>query len=188
MKPSINKLSWTVVQIAVLSLTTNAFGKSLLEGFDFSELEAKAAETVDITLDTSMLKLASKFLAKSGDDAEVRELVNNLEGIYVKVFEFDKAGAYDKSLAKKIRKLVPKDFKRIVSVRSKNKDNVEIYARPTGDKLNGLVIIAAEPKSFALINLVGLIDIDKLSKLEGQFGVPQLGLEAAANKGASRAK
>ena len=35
-------------------------------------------------------------------------------------------------------------------------------------------MIASEPREFTIVNIVGSIDIDKLAKLEGQFGIPQV--------------
>ena len=43
-----------------------------------------------------------------------------------------------------------------------------------GEKMNGLSVIAAEPKSFTVVNIVGFIDIEKLRLLEGNFGIPKL--------------
>jgi hypothetical protein len=37
----------------------------------------------------------------------------------------------------------------------------------------GLALIASEPRQFTLVNIVGAIDLDKLHRLEGQFGVPK---------------
>src|SRR5688500_15533007 len=63
----------------------------------FNGLEAKASESVDITLDEKMLKLAAKFLSKSKntDAAKLRDLIAALKGIYVKVYSFEKAGQYE---------------------------------------------------------------------------------------------
>jgi hypothetical protein len=41
----------------------------------------------------------------------------------------------------------------------------------------GLALIASEPREFTIVNIVGSIDLAKLHKLEGQFGVPKLELE-----------
>ena len=48
---------------------------------------------------------------------------------------------------------------------------------PTGARFEGLAILAAEPKELTVVNIIGIIDIEKLSKLEGQFGIPDLGIE-----------
>ena len=43
-------------------------------------------------------------------------------------------------------------------------------------------VISAEPKEFTVVNIVGPINLEKLTKLEGQFGVPDLGIEQAKPK------
>ena len=43
--------------------------------------------------------------------------------------------------------------------------------------IQGLAVISAEPKEFTVVNIVGPVNLEKLSKLEGQFGVPDLGLD-----------
>ena len=47
-----------------------------------------------------------------------------------------------------------------------------------GDKAQGLAIIASEPREFTIVNIVGNIDLEQLHDLEGNFGVPKLGIEA----------
>ena len=45
------------------------------------------------------------------------------------------------------------------------------------DKAQGLAIIASEPREFTIVNIVGNIDLEHLHDLEGNFGVPDLGIE-----------
>ena len=47
------------------------------------------------------------------------------------------------------------------------------------DQAVGLAIIASEPRQFTIVNIVGAIDLDKLHRLEGQFGVPKLDIDAS---------
>ena len=51
-----------------------------------------------------------------------------------------------------------------------------------GEQIEGLAVISAEPKEFTVVNIVGPINLEKLTKLEGQFGVPDLGIEQAKPK------
>ncbi|HEX2122042.1 MAG TPA: hypothetical protein VHL59_10410, partial [Thermoanaerobaculia bacterium] len=44
---------------------------------DFPELEERADEVVDVTLDAAMIRLAAKFLGD--DEREVRDMVRGLE-------------------------------------------------------------------------------------------------------------
>ncbi len=156
-------------------------GKLQISGLE--KLASKAAEVVDVTLDGPMLKLASKFIAADEDpDADkTLELIKDLKGIYVKSFEFDKEGEYSLQDVETIRRqLQAPEWARIVGVRSKREhENTEIYLMSAGSEkaVQGLVIIDAEPKELTVVNIVGPIDLDKLSALEGHMGVPRLGME-----------
>ena len=137
-------------------------------------LAAKASETVDVTLDGAMLRLASKFLSKSdGDERAAREMIEKLQGIYVKSYEFDESGAYDRSVLDKIRAQLGPTWKRLVEVKSRDREHTEIYADMRGDEVQGLLVISAEPRELTIINLVGPVDIEKLANLEGHFGIPR---------------
>ena len=46
-----------------------------------------------------------------------------------------------------------------------------------GGKAKSLAIIASEPREFAIVNIVGSIDLEQLHDLEGKFGVPELEIE-----------
>ena len=65
----------------------------------------------------------------------------------------------------------------MVTVRSRDKENVEVYFDTRGDTIAGLVVISAEPRELTLVNLVGLIDVEKLTQLSGQFGIPNMRVE-----------
>ncbi len=142
---------------------------------DFPDLAEKATEVVDVTLDANMLRLAAKFLSGAdADERAVREVISGLHGIYVRSYEFDKEGEYDRSLIDKVKAQLGPSWKPLVTVRSKSKDNVSIMADMHGDKITGLVIIATEPREFTIVNINGPIDIDRLASLSGQFGIPEM--------------
>jgi hypothetical protein len=145
---------------------------------DFPGLADRAEEVVDVTLDASMLRLAGRFL--SGDDAEersVRDIIRGLDGIYVRSYEFARDGEYDPKLIDQVKSQLGPTWKPLVTVRSKKKDNVNIMANMRGDQIIGLVIIAAEPREFTVVNISGTIDIDKIADLQGQFGIPDISVE-----------
>lgn len=148
------------------------------------KLADKAAEVVDVTLDGAMLQLASKFMSdkRGQDEAAAKDFIQHLQGIYVKSFEFDKEGEYTQADVDEIRKqLRAPIWQRTVEVRSKRDgDNAEIYLMPGrgsgDDAIKGLAIICADPKELTVVNIVGPINLDKLAELDGEMGVPRLGL------------
>ncbi|HEV7763653.1 MAG TPA: DUF4252 domain-containing protein [Thermoanaerobaculia bacterium] len=142
---------------------------------DFPDLEERAEEVVDVTLDASMLKLAAKFLSgNNADERAVRDTIIGLDGIYVRSYEFAKEGEYDIRLIDKIKSQLGPTWKPLVTVRSKTKENVNIMADMRGGRITGLVIIATEPREFTIVNITGPVDIDRLASLSGQFGIPEI--------------
>lgn len=156
-----------------LALAVPASAQQL--NLNFGDLEERADETVNITLDADMLRLAAKFLSgKSADEKAIRDMIHGLTGIYVRSYSFDKEGQYDRALVDRVKRQLGPTWKQFVQVRSKTKENVNIYADMRGDKVTGLVIISAEPREFTVVNIVGPIDIDRLADLEGEFGIPRI--------------
>ncbi|MGK2859110.1 MAG: DUF4252 domain-containing protein [Thermoanaerobaculia bacterium] len=144
----------------------------------FLDFSAIAAETVDVTLDGQMLRLALKFLAEDPDDKEVAQLVGGLSGIYVRSFTFDGKGSYSKSDVDRVRSQLGAGWSRIITSKSREGEDIEVWVRSKNDRVAGLVILSAEPNELTVVNLVGEIDLDKLSRLENQFGIPAIPAEA----------
>jgi len=147
------------------------------QALDLKNLDRLSSKSpVDVTLDGSLLKLAARFLSASDpDQAKVKKLVAELKGIYVKTFEFEKDGEYTEADVESVRKqLQSPGWSRIVGVQSKkDKENSEIYLK-TGGPDGGLAIICTEPKELTIVNIVGKIDLEELSELGGNLGVPKI--------------
>ncbi|HYW71054.1 MAG TPA: hypothetical protein VE961_08475, partial [Pyrinomonadaceae bacterium] len=66
---------------------------------------------------------------------------------------------------------------KIIGVTSKKDgDNVDVYLLTLGGEIEGLALVSAEAKELTIINIVGPVDLQKLTQLEGSFGVPVLNL------------
>src|SRR4051812_1999933 len=110
---------------------------------DFPELADRADEVVDVTLDAAMLRLGAKFLSSHDPDQQnVRDMVGKLDGIYVRSYSFEHAGEYDMAILNRVRGQLGSSWKKIVNVRSKMKENTEIYIDQRGDAIAGLLVIA----------------------------------------------
>jgi hypothetical protein len=152
---------------------------SRLQLNSLDHLAGKANQTVDVNIDERLMKLASKlFNAKEADEQQIKKLIEGLKGIYVKSFEFDNAGEYSPADLETVRtQLRGPGWTRMVNVISKKEGNVEVYLLFNGDQVGGLAVLAYEEKELTVVNIVGPVDLDKLAELEGQFGVPELGIE-----------
>jgi len=165
---------------AATSLPARAQDARLKIG-SLDRLASKAATSVNVNIDGFLLQQAAKFLSgKDPEEAKVKDMIAGIKGIYVRSFEFDEAGAYTEADVQTIRAQLQREpgWTSIVEVRSKRDDlNIEVYVKRDGDHVVGLAVIGTEPKELTFVNIVGTVDLDKLSQLEGNFGVPLLELE-----------
>jgi hypothetical protein len=152
---------------------------SRLQLGSLDHLAAKANQTVDVNIDERLMKAAAKLLSdKETDEREVKKLVEGLKGIYVKSFEFENEGQYSPADIETIRaQLRGPGWTRLVNVRSKKEGNLEVYLLFNGDAVGGLAVLHTDLKELTVVNIVGPVDLDKLAQLEGQLGVPELGIE-----------
>src|SRR5712671_2480738 len=178
--------TWKLAPILFLllagSTAARAQGPKLqMDQLDF--LANKASETVDIKLDERLMQTTAKFFSGK-DDADIKEALKGIKGIYVKSFSFEKEGEYSQlEVDSIVSQLHGNTWSKILTVKSrKTGDNVEVYLNMVGEQITGLAVLSMEPREFTVVNIVGPIDLDKLSKLEGQFGVPDLGIEQDKTK------
>jgi hypothetical protein len=157
---------------------------SRLELSSLDHLAAKASETVDVNIDERLMRLAAKaFSDKDADEREVRKLIDGVKGIYVKSFEFETDGQFTDADLNPIRTQVHgPGWTRVVNVTSKKEGSVEVYLLTNGDQIAGLAVLSSEDRELTVVNIVGPVDLEKLAKLEGQFGVPDLGIEKTKDK------
>src|ERR1700722_4860064 len=181
MRISARKLALEFIALMAVVATAMAAAPDVqLNMPSFDSLAAKASDSVSITLDSALLGIAAGFLDSSKpEDAAAKELIGGLKGIYVKSYTFEKDFTYPTAEVESVRRqLAPPLWQRLVGVRShKERANVDIYMAVEQGKANGLVIIASETREITVVNIVGPIDLQKLHKPEGKFGIPKLQLE-----------
>jgi hypothetical protein len=150
----------------------------------FSSLAAKGAEVVEVNLDLGMLQMAARFLSgKDPDEAKVKDLIAGLKGIYVRNFTFKQPGQYSPSDLDQVRAQL-KGWNQVVNVRTAE-ESTGVYLKSDGQKIQGLVVVAAEPQALTFIDIVGSIRPDQLKELSGKFGIPDLG-DLGSKKGETK--
>jgi hypothetical protein len=145
---------------------------------NLEKLGAKAETSVDITLDSSMLQLAARFLSdKDSEEAQAKKLITGLNSITVRSFKFASAGEYDRADVDAVRaQLQSPAWSRIVGVKSKmSGEDVDVYLKSAANgQLGGVVLISAEPKELTIVTLAGTLDPARLADLGGQFHIPKI--------------
>src|ERR1700690_2995432 len=95
----------------------------------FDRLQAKASESVNITLNANVIRMGLKFLSDDdADSAKIKKLVAGLQSITVRSFTFEKKGEYSPADVQMIRDQVKtSEWSRMVDARSKQDgENAEI--------------------------------------------------------------
>jgi hypothetical protein len=162
-------------------LVAAVLGFSALRGYgqdaklqlaNLDKLSEKAARVTDVTLDGSLLQFAVNLIEKVSDDdkdvEQLKSIVKNLKGIYIKSFEFDEASQYSKADIDAIRSQLtsPRWTKIVQSIEKRHNEYDEIYLLKNGDRVAGVVILVAEAKELTVVNLVGEVPMDKVASLE----------------------
>ena len=171
------KSSLFILTLAACVAVTSWAAEDIKFPVSFGKLAERASDSVDVTLDASMLHLASGFLSQEdADEAHVKKIVSKLKGVYVRSFEFDKDDQYSPADVEAIRsQLKTPEWSRIVNVKSrKDGENSDIYIKKNGDAVAGLVVIASEPRELTVVVIDGPIDPQELSELSGHMGIPRL--------------
>lgn len=177
---AIRKLS-LIVLLAFCAVIPASAQDARIQINQLDKLASKAENVVEVTLDQKLLQVAAKFLSdKNPQEAAVKELLSKIQGVYVRVFEFEKPGEYSMSDIEPIRSQInASGWTKIVGIVSRREgQKIDVHLK-MDDKgmITGLAILATEPKELVVVNIVGPIDLEKLRQLEGQFGIPKLDLE-----------
>jgi hypothetical protein len=159
--------------LLLLAAALPAFAQQNLDFSSLDKLAAKAKESTNITLDGDTLKLAGNFLGD--DNASLKPVVDNLKAVYVRSFEFDKAGQYADADLEPLRAYIKSlQWNKIVDTKE-DKETSEIYVKPLpNNRLGGLAIINAEPKEVHVIYITGDLSRSDLARLDGNLGIPDM--------------
>jgi hypothetical protein len=147
-------------------------------------LADRAAHVTEVTLDKAMLAFAAKFMDGKGGDADekaAKEMIQNLRGVYVRDYEFDKDASYTTAELEGLRTYIQgTDWSPMVHEKSKGKtEGTDVFVKLVNGQLQGLFVLDAEPRELSLVLILGPIDIDNIGKLGGNFGIPKEAVKRA---------
>jgi hypothetical protein len=146
-----------------------------------SSLADKARDVVEVNIDGKLLNLAKRVTAKVDDPnaKQVAEAISGLKGIYVRVYNFEKENEYDVSDVDQIRaELNNPGWEKVANVRSKrNNQKVDVYTMFTGADMSGAAVVISDTKSVAVINVIGMVDIEALVQLSGKLDIPKFEID-----------
>ncbi|HJR08906.1 MAG TPA: DUF4252 domain-containing protein [Pyrinomonadaceae bacterium] len=196
MKTKLN--SWLkILSLAVALLAAGATGASAqqpqyaakLQLDNEETLAQRANEFIDVNLDENLLRIIPKKItttSDTGQKVDVGAIIGGLKGVYVRSYGFNAEGEYTEANLARIRtQLRSPGWARLVNIVKKKADenvHIEVYMMTSTGSIDGIAILALEPKRLTLVNIVGNINLEKLSQLEGQFGIPEIGIGSGDDK------
>lgn len=142
------------------------------------ELAARASDVTEVTLGKNMLEFAARFMnGKDKDEAATRQLIEGLDGIYVREYEFDKEGQFSKDEVDQLRKYFEtSDWSPVVRERErKSGESTDVMVKLVNGESHGLFILESEPKELTIVLILGPIKMDQLGELGGLGGLGNLG-------------
>jgi hypothetical protein len=143
------------------------------------ELAARASNVTEVTLGKNMLGFAARFMDGKGKDEEAaKHLIEGLDGIYVRSYEFEKEGQYSGVDVDKLRSYFEAggEWSSIVRARDKKSgESTDVMMKMVNGQPHGLFVLDAEPKELSIVLILGPVKMEDLSKLSGIGGLGGLG-------------
>lgn len=142
------------------------------------DLAARASDVTEVTLGKNMLAFAAKFMnGKDQDQAATRHLIEGLDGIYVRSYEFDKDGQYSLEEIEQLRKYFEtSEWSPIVREHErKSGETTDVMIKTVNGETRGMFILEVEPKELTIVLILGPIRMDQLGELKGIGGLSALG-------------
>ncbi|MFZ1011719.1 MAG: DUF4252 domain-containing protein [Terracidiphilus sp.] len=141
------------------------------------ELAARASDVTEVTLGKNMLAFAAKFMHDKDDENDnVRQLIEGLDGIYVRDYQFDKEGEYSVDQLDQLRKSFgTPEWQPIVHEHErKSGETTDILMKVVNGENKGMFILSAEPRDLTIVLILGPIRPEDLGKLHGIAGLGAL--------------
>jgi hypothetical protein len=150
---------------------------------NFNHLRARANDSVNITIGGPLLRFASRIAASNADaddeEAAALSILKDVTSVQVRNFSFDEDDVYWMADVDSVRKQLDAPcWNHLVQQHKREpREDTDVFMCLEDGRIKGIAVIASEPREFTIVNVIGDIDIDKLSKLEGQFGIPKLAMD-----------
>jgi hypothetical protein len=141
------------------------------------ELASRASDVTEVTLNKSMLAFATQFLhGRDDDDAPTRHLIEGLDAIYVRNYEFDKDGQYSPDEIEKLRQaFMTPDWTSVVHEHERRSgETSDILVKVVNGENRGIFICSAEAREISIVLILGPIRVQDLGRLHGLAGLGAL--------------
>lgn len=169
-----NRALQIVIAAAVLAVPALAQTALPLPTPVEKELAAKATNVTEVTLGKNMLEFAAKFMNGKDENQEAtRRLIEGLEGIYVRDYEFEKPGEYSMDQVEQLRQAfeTPEWSPMVRERERKRGESTDVLMKMVNGEPHGMFILSAEEKELSIVLILGPIRMDDLGKISGMAGL-----------------
>ena len=138
-------------------------------------MQRDAVESFNLTLGPvalGLIRFMSHFAGRHDPhSAEARNVLRGVHRVQIRNFQFATDHPYRQADLEALRaQLTSPGWHQMVQVRNRStSENVDIYCALDNHTVIGLVIVAAEPREFTVVNIVGTIDFDQIGRLRHTF-------------------
>lgn len=129
--------------------------------------------SMEINLEGPLLRMVAGATRK--EDPGFASVISSLQGIQVRVFPVAAAAqdSFKGKIGRAARWLEDRGWHSTMRVRERDNE-VYIYLKESGGKIQGLTLLAVDPSEAVVINIVGRIDPDEIGRLGQRLNMPQL--------------
>jgi hypothetical protein len=138
------------------------------------DLAARASDVTEVTLNKNMLAFAAQFMhGKDDDEAATRHLIEGLDSIYVRDYEFDKEGQFSPDQLEQLRRsFQTPEWSAIVHEHERRSgESSDILVKMVNGENRGIFILSVEPRDISIVLILGPIRLDQLASLHGIGGL-----------------
>ena len=148
------------------------------------ELAARASDVSEVTLDKKMLSFAANFMDGKDKDDPTRRLIEGLDGIYIRDYEFDKAGQFTAEQVEQLRKYFEtSEWSPLLRDRdNKTGESSDVMVKLVNGESHGLFILDVEPKEISIVLILGPVHMQDLHKVMGVAIHGDLGVQGDVDK------
>jgi hypothetical protein len=160
--------------IALPSSPRAAEAQGFVDGSIFKEIAGEQAVTVEVSIGKNLLRA----FAPAAQD--LKDLILGLDSIHAVILDLgevpDPAGKLRRARERIVEmdeRLKGRGWERLALVRE-GSETVRVLVLPAQDKIQGLVVMAADDEEVVFVNVAGVIDLARLGEIGEAFQVPGL--------------
>lgn len=130
----------------------------------YFEKYANNEEFTKVSLSSKMFSLFTELEANTTEEKEFLEAISTLKGMKAVYGENIEASEAKKTYNSAVADIDKEGYEELMTI-TDAEENVKIAIKESGGKISELILVAGGKSKFALLNLYGVIDLKKISKI-----------------------